>query len=136
MGQDAALQCGTVQMEAVLPFWTGFVLERGQVAGNCRKTGGDDVIRKQLNKINNTNPVKLTILRQAAGAAAFQRRLLLVEVEEPRSSPLGLLQVDEDPGEPPDPAVLVVGGGGAPGLRAAQQTQGGQQAPCDVHGAP
>lgn len=52
----------------------------------------------------------LTVPRQAAGAAAFQRRLLLVVLEKLRSSPLRLLDVDENPREASDPAVLVVRG--------------------------
>ena len=52
----------------------------------------------------------LTISREATGAAAFQRRLLLVILKELRSSPLGLLDIDENPREASNPAVLIIRG--------------------------
>lgn len=52
----------------------------------------------------------LTIPREATGAAAFQRGLLLVILQELRSSPLRLLDVDENPRKASNPAVLVIRG--------------------------
>lgn len=77
----------------------------------------------------------LTVSGQAAGAAAFQRGLLLVVPEQLRSSPLRLLDVDENSRETSDPAVFVVRGRRAPRLSVAHHTQDRQQTPCDVHGA-
>lgn len=84
MAQDAAFQSWTVQMEAVQVFLRAVVVKYGQITG---KVSGE-----------------------AAGAAAFERSLLLVGLKQLRSSPLGLLYVDEEPRKPPDPAVLIVGG--------------------------
>ncbi len=53
---------------------------------------------------------QLTISREAAGAAAFQRGFLLVGLEKLRSSPLRLLDIDENPRKASNPAVLVVRG--------------------------
>lgn len=52
----------------------------------------------------------LTISRKATGAAAFQRRVLLVILEKLRSSPLRLLDIDENPRKASDPAVLIIRG--------------------------
>lgn len=68
---------------------------------------------------------KLTVPGEATGAAAFERALLLVMLQQLRSSPLRLLHVDENSGETANPAVPVVRGRRAPGLGAAQQTQDG-----------
>lgn len=75
----------------------------------------------------------LTVSRQAAGAAALQRRLLLVVPQELRPPALRLPDVEEDAREASDPAVLVVGGGRAARLGVAQHAQHRQQAPGDVH---
>lgn len=77
----------------------------------------------------------LTVPREATGAAAFQRSLLLVEPQELRSSPLRLLDVDEDPGKSSNPAVLIIRRRRASRLGVAQQAQDRQQTPRDVHGA-
>lgn len=68
---------------------------------------------------------KLTVPSEATGAAAFERTLLLVMLQQLRSSPLRLLHVDENPGETANPAIFIVGGRRAPRLGAAQQTQDG-----------
>ncbi len=52
----------------------------------------------------------LTVPREAAGAAAFQRGFLLVMLQELRSSPLRLFNIDENPRKASDPAVLIIGG--------------------------
>lgn len=52
----------------------------------------------------------LTVSRQATGAAAFQRGLLLVILQKLRSSPLRLLDVDENTREASNPAVFIIGG--------------------------
>lgn len=77
----------------------------------------------------------LTISREAAGAAAFQRGLLLVILQKLRSSPLRLLNVDENTRETSDPAVFIIRRRWAPRLSVAHQTQNRQQTPCDIHGA-
>lgn len=68
---------------------------------------------------------KLTVASEAAGAAAFERTLFLVMLQQLRSSPLRFLYVDENSGEAANPAVLVVRSRRAPRLGAAQQTQDG-----------
>ena len=75
----------------------------------------------------------LTVSREATGAAAFQRGLLLVGLEKLRTSPLRLLDVDENPGKASDPTVLIIRGRRAPRLGVARQTQNRQQTPCDIH---
>lgn len=78
---------------------------------------------------------ELTVPSEATGAAAFERTLLLVMLQQLRSSPLRFLHVDENSGEAANPAVLIVRNRRAPRLGAAQQTQDGYKAPCGVHGA-
>lgn len=68
---------------------------------------------------------QLTVPGEATGAAAFERALLLVMLQQLRSSPLRLLHVEENAGETANPAVPVVRGRRAPGLGAAQHTQDG-----------
>lgn len=75
----------------------------------------------------------LTVPREATGAAALERALLRVTLQKLRSSPLGLLDVDENARKTSDPAVLVVGGGRTPRLSVAHQTQHRQQTPCGSH---
>lgn len=66
---------------------------------------------------------KLTVPSEATGAAAFERTLLLVMLQQLRSSPLRLLHVDINSGEAANPAVLIISRRRAPRLGAAQQTQ-------------
>lgn len=66
---------------------------------------------------------KLTVPGEATGAAAFKRTLLLVMLQQLRSSPLRFLYVDESSGEAANPAVLVVRSGRAARLGAAQHSQ-------------
>lgn len=75
----------------------------------------------------------LTISRKATGAAAFQRGLLLVMLQKLRSSPLRLLDIDENARKTSNPAVLIVRGRRAPRLGVAHQTQHRQQTPCGIH---
>lgn len=78
----------------------------------------------------------LTVSCQAAGAAALERALLRVALQQLRPSAPRLLQVDEDSREAPDPTVLVEGSGRATGLggarRHAQHRQQGR--PSAAHG--
>lgn len=37
VAENTALQCWTVQMEAVVVFLTGIIVENGQITGNCNK---------------------------------------------------------------------------------------------------
>lgn len=83
----------------------------------------------------NEKKKQLTVPSEAAGAAAFERALLLVAPQQLRSSALRFLHVDENPGEAANPAVLVIRSRGAPRLGAPQQTQDGEDPPCGVHGA-
>lgn len=50
-----------------------------------------------------------------------------------RPSPLRFLNIDENPREPSNPAVLIIGGRWAPRLNATHQTENRQQTPCGVH---
>ena len=78
-------------------------------------------------------PSLLTVSGEAAGAAAFERRLLLVVLQQLRSSARGLLDVDENTREASDPAVFIIRRRRAPRLRVAHHTHNRQQAPCHVH---
>lgn len=53
---------------------------------------------------------QLTISGKATGAAAFERGVFLVMLQNLRSSPLRLLDVDENTRETSNPAVLIIGG--------------------------
>lgn len=96
---------------------------------NCRRSAGRSFVL--------TPGGSLTVPREAAGAAALERALLRVALQQLRPSALRLLQIDEDAREAPDPAVLVVGGGRAAGLgEARRHTQHRQQGrPGAAHGA-
>lgn len=133
MAENAALQGWTVQVEAVDVVLRGVIVKNGQTTGNCKRKGkvysesGFDllfvvVLYSDVKK----NPTKqLTVPGEATGAAAFERALLLVMLQQLRSSPLRFLHVDEDSGEAANPAVLIVRSRRAPRLGAAQQTQDG-----------
>lgn len=115
---------------------------RSEILPGCKKLKDkDDDKERELQAVERsfvlTPGGSLTVPREAAGAAALERALLRVALQQLRPSALRLLQIDEDAREAPDPAVLVVGGGRAAGLgEARRHTQHRQQGrPGAAHGA-
>lgn len=136
--ENTALQCWTMEVDAVHIFLSGVIVKYGQITGNCgRKTWIHEYHNKRELKTKEVysagQETLLTVSRKATGAAAFQRGLLLVILQKLRSSPLRLLDIDENTREASNPAVFIIGGRRALRLSVAHQTQRRQQTPCDIH---
>ena len=87
-----------------------------------------------LKRLYTKHTKRLTVPGEAAGAAALERGVLLVALQQLRASPLGLLHVDKDAREAADPAVLIIRGRRAPGrLGATHQTEQCQHAARYLH---